>query len=103
MRHYVATHHDVFAERLCLPAEHVRSALHEALILQQPGVPTRSLRIVRRLDGAVPVRDRVGWIRHVAVERGGRALERTIEGQPPRGAEVQVAGAAGAGWPRVAP
>src|SRR2546430_1254432 len=103
MRDDVAPHHDVCSQRLRFPAQHVRSTLREALVLQQPRVPPRSLRVVGRLDGAVPVRDRVSRVRHVAVEGGACPLARALEGQSPGGTEVQVARAAGGRRPRVAP
>ena len=61
--------------------------VHEPLILDEPGGPVRAAREVRRLDGAMPIRHRVGRVRDEAV--GGLIARRRglVERQrvgPPR-------------------
>ena len=79
----------VLRERVRLPCEDVGAVLHEALVLHEPRGPAGGLRGVRRRDGPVAVRYRVGGVGHVAVERARLMGWRRLEREPAPGLEIQ--------------
>ena len=71
MRDHVPRDRHVGGERRRLPREHVRPAVHEALILRLPAPPAGRRRI-RPLDGAGSIRHWMRRIRHILVGAGSR-------------------------------
>src|SRR4029078_8667549 len=82
-----------------LPGEDVGAAVDETLVLRLPAAPPRAARVVRQLDRAGAVGDRVRRIGDVAVIAGGGG--RLSEGEDPIGVEVEVLPGAVGGRPLV--
>src|SRR5579871_2936048 len=90
MREDVAGHRNVAGQWPCLPAQNVGTLVHESLILHQPRRPSGRTAI-GRLDGTMPVSNRMRRIGDVAVELRAASFTRGINRQDSGGMKIPFA------------